>query len=108
MRDFRVIRYHEILKRYETFSRKEGAYTGFLREEMYRAIRRNVPSNYKKCTDALTNSVHSSGWTTRDPSASGLCQNDGLQAVVVWQLRLHTSHISEQPEGKHRLRILLE
>ena len=42
---------------------------------------RSVPSNYKKCTDALTNSVHSSGWTTRDPSASGLCQNDGLQAV---------------------------
>ena len=62
----------------------------------------------KKCTDALTNSVHSSGWTTRDPSASGLCQNDGLQAVVVWQLRLHTSHIGEQPEGKHWLRILRE
>ena len=59
--------------------------------EVYGAITRSVWSNYKKCTDALTNSVHSSGWTTRDPSASGLCQNDGLQAVVVWQLRLHTS-----------------
>lgn len=61
-----------------------------------------------ECTEFVNASVHSSGWTTRDPSASGLCQNDGLQAVVVWQLRLHTSHIGEQPEGKHRLRILRE
>ena len=83
--------------------------TGIKKASVYAGFRDgSVWSNYKKCTDALTNSVHSSGWTTRDPSASGLCQNDGLQAVVVWQLRLHTSHISEQPEGKHRLRILLE
>lgn len=76
--------------------------------EVYGAITRSVWSNYKKCTDALTNSVHSSGWTTRDPSASGFCRNDDLQVVAVWRLRLHTLHISEQPKGKHRLHILLE
>lgn len=46
--DFKVrtkflIGHHEIPKRYETFSRKEGAYTGFLGEEVYRAITRSVP-----------------------------------------------------------------
>ena len=104
--DFKVrtkflIGHHEIPKRYETFSRKEGAYTGFLGEEVYRAITRSVPMHWQ------TRYTHRDG-LLEIPVTAAFARMMAFRRLVVWQLRLHTSHIGEQPEGKHRLRILRE